>query len=215
MQQDLFGAAQAASFSMNASQKTDFLERHRISLRLDQAVVALILSVVVFVLVFSYGVETGKRYAMAELKAERAKREVMVQELSRKLLESQQRDAEKTLEKGLPVPAMNQKNASVMAAKEPVNPASSPAPAAVTAKSSQTLSGKYTIQMITFVSQIQAQKEIKKLADKGYQGFIIPSGKHYQVCVNAFESRQRASEILKELKTQGFAPRDAYVRNMG
>ena len=74
--------------------------------------------------------------------------------------------------------------------------------------------GKYTIQTITFTSRPIAEKEIKRLTDKGFEAFLIPSGKFLQVCVAGFENRIKASETLIKLRSLGLAPRDAYVRTM-
>jgi len=72
--------------------------------------------------------------------------------------------------------------------------------------------GKYTIQIITFKTQSAVDRTIKKLSEKGYQGFVILSGSFLQVCVNGFETRQEAGRALVELKNHQLATKDAYVR---
>jgi cell division protein FtsN len=74
--------------------------------------------------------------------------------------------------------------------------------------------GKYTIQHVTYITQSAADREIQKLAQKGYSSFVIPSGKHLQVCIAAFQSRQDASQLLQQLRSQGLVSGDAYVRPM-
>ena len=75
MQKDLFGATTLSPFPSTTQSKSDFLQRFRIQLKLDQTIIVALLLVVAYVLVFSFGVESGKRYAMAEIKAERAMRD--------------------------------------------------------------------------------------------------------------------------------------------
>ena len=74
--------------------------------------------------------------------------------------------------------------------------------------------GKYTIQIVTYKSQQEVDRQVQKLAAKGYHGFVIPSGKFLQVCVNAFSDRYQAVSTLRELRLHGLAPVDAYVRPM-
>ena len=198
MQKDLFGLSSPEPVS---GPKMGFLERHRYSLRLDQAIVLFILCLVAYVLVFSFGVEAGKRYALAELKAERAKRELMIHELSEKVfVRAQQEELERETKsfQGL----------------ETQQPSSSPALLPDSEKVSQGRlpDKKYTIQVITLTSQQAAERALEKFTEKGLQGFVIPSGKYLQVCVDSFESREKALESLRHLKMSGIAPPDAYVR---
>jgi cell division septation protein DedD len=74
--------------------------------------------------------------------------------------------------------------------------------------------GKFTIQHVTYITQSAADREIQKLAQRGYNAFVIPSGKHLQVCIAAFQARPEASKILKQLRAQGLVSGDAYVRPM-
>ena len=207
MQQDLFGSQPAASQSSSYSNpnRMDFSEKYRLSLRLDQGIVALIAMLVIYVLVFSFGVEKGKRFAMAELRAEREKRERMVEEFRQKLYEKEAAENQVPVLKvpGLPrvQQAEGKQEISNLALLEPV-----PGVAAT--------AGKYTIQVITFKSKDAAEKEISRFTQTGHQGFVIPNGSFQQVCVDRFESREKAVRVLGELKSQGLAPHDAYVRNI-
>ena len=80
MQKDLFGASTASPLMNTLEPKSDFLQRFRLQLRLDQTIIGFLLLLVAYVLVFSFGVESGKRYAMAEIKAERSMRETFWRE---------------------------------------------------------------------------------------------------------------------------------------
>lgn len=198
MQKDLFGLSSPEPVS---GPKVGFLERHRYSFRLDQAIVLFILCLVAYVLVFSFGVETGKRYALAELKAERAKRELMIHELSERVFVRAQPEEVGRERKSFQGLEQQQPSSSsvFLSSSENAPPSSLP-------------EKKYTIQVITLTSQRAAEVALKKFAEKGLQGFVIPSGKYLQVCVASFESREKALESLRHLKMSGMAPPDAYVR---
>ncbi len=225
MQRDLFGTAAAAVSipdAMNA--KTSFLDRYRMSIRLDQALFLLIGLLVIYVLVFSFGVETGKRYAMDELRSERAKRERLAEELRGKVIanmESLSVTATTTMHaapgaKAVPPLASSittpaTKDAAVAAVKAIAPVLAAEIPASETTVPS---AGKFTIQILTMASKTAAEKEVKKLNEKGLKSFIIARGKKSEICVEAFDTRQKATQNLKELKTQGMIPADAYVRTI-
>ncbi len=229
MQKELFAAAPAASLSDSFSQpKTSFLDRYRLSLRLDQTLVLMIGLLVAYVLVFSFGVETGKRYSMAELRAERAKRERVAEELSRKIFEMQ--PSAEGIVPSTPV-AKSESSATALTAalssKPVVLSGSSSAvsetlvvptvkPAKETgAPESSKPTGRYTIQTVTVASKTTAERELKRLAGKGHRAFIIPGGKKLQICVDGFESRDEANRMMRRLKSQRVIPADAYVRLIG
>lgn len=213
MQGDLFGLPSTVPQPETSTQKLFFLERYRVTLRLDQILAGLIALIVVYVLIFSFGVEKGKRLGMAELRAERAKNERMMQELSAKVFSTRYSadDAgdlpktprfEKAVNASVSQPTVATEKAAMsekgIAAGKPTTP--------------QGLGGKYTIQLITFTSQKAAEREMKRLMEKGYQTFVIPSGRFLQVCVSAFETRDKAVRALGELKAQEIAAHDAYIR---
>lgn len=72
----------------------------------------------------------------------------------------------------------------------------------------------YTIQLITYQNRSRADREIKTLNDLGYESFLIPSGKYYQVCVDRFQAKSDASKRLFELKSGAYGQiyRGAYIR---
>ncbi|MBI3314277.1 MAG: SPOR domain-containing protein [Candidatus Omnitrophica bacterium] len=197
MQNDLFEIPHEIPATKPA-QKLAFLERSRISLRLDHFVLCLIVFMVFYVFIFSFGVEKGKRFAMAELKAERAKRQHVTEELTKRIFEAKQLGSADEPEV----------RSTVSIAPAADSPASLPdeTPTEITVQ------GKYTIQLVTYTSEKQAHEKIKILTEKGRKGFVIPSGKYKQVCVDGFSSRENALQVLRQLKSEGIAPRDAYVR---
>ncbi len=216
MQRELFGSAAAAvSLPDSMNSRVSFLDRYRMSMRLDQALFLLIGLLVIYVLVFSFGVETGKRYAQDELRSERQKRERLTEELRGKVIANMESVAAAAGVKN----TLGVQPKSEIKAVQPVSPAvQAPAePAAgvpAAGAVSESVTGKYTIQILTIGSKTAAEKEVARLVGLGMKGFILTRGKMSEVCVNGFATRQEAVQSLKELKTQGAIPADAYVRNL-
>ena len=183
MQGELFkmsGPVVDASKVSNAQGR--WMDQFRVTLRPDHLLIVGILTLVLYVLVFSFGVEKGKRYASEERAAEKAKQE----QISKELVQSS-------------IPALSEKSR----VEVPVTPAPVAAPS---------LTGQYTIQIITFTNKKRAEEEVERIKKAGHQSFIIPSGKFFQVCTDAFQNIGEAKETLDKLRADGFAPPDAYIR---
>ena len=197
MQGELFnlgGATTIVDASKPAESPVNWLDRFRVTLRLDHLSIVAIFALVLYVLVFSFGVEKGKRIALRELEAQKARQEVLTQELTQ-------------VKQVPPVPvAIPKETKEIVAAPIPKAPE---LPA-----SSIPLTGRFTIQVVTFNTKSRAEQEVKKLKDKGYQSFIISSKKAQMVCVELFEDAGLARQKLTQLKAEGFVPHDAYVRPM-
>lgn len=221
MQKDLFGGAAAAVSLPDMNARLSFLDRYRMALRLDQALFLLIGLLVIYVLVFSFGVETGKRYAMDELRSERMKRERLADELRSKVISNMENlAATATAAHATTVAAAPVKkqavaaatNAAIISSVTAVEGPETVAETPAVAETVEPAAGKFTIQILTVASKQTAEKEVKRLTEKGMKAFIIPRGKKSEICINAFESREKASRNLKDLKTRGVVPVDAYVR---
>ncbi|HTL48611.1 MAG TPA: SPOR domain-containing protein [Verrucomicrobiae bacterium] len=214
-QADLFKIPASVS-TITPVTRPAFLEKYRFTIRLDQALIVMIAMLVFSSVVFCMGVEKGKQFAGREIHPRYAEPAKTV------LPEGQQTviiDATQIPNPPAAVvtaaPAIEASAPTAKAEPEaPTAAVAEAAPAAAASAPAAKPDGKYTIQVVTYKSQSQAQKHIEKLATKGYQGFVIPSGKSLQVCVNAFESRSAATSLLKNLKVQNLVPQDAYVRNM-
>ena len=150
-----------------------------------------IFALVLYVLVFSFGVEKGKRYTLAELKAEKTKQEAL------------QKDPVTLQPLVLAQPDVNPVTGSM--------PRPAPAPSDISS-SLPTQKGQYTIQLIAFKSRELAAKEVERLKKEGHEGFIAAQGKFFFVCTDAFEKVSEAKEKLLQLREKGFAPADAYIR---
>ncbi len=203
MQSDLFEIP-VPNIQTQTAQRFAFLESYRFSLRLDQALIGTIVLIMIYVLVFSFGVEKGKQFALVELKAERLKRERMVQELSQKLIEKSSELTAKKKSLSLTVPAT-----AKAVATPPVNESRTEIKRTIPA-------GQYTLQVATYTKKQKAAADslVKDLLQKGMKGFVIPSSSHLAICVEAFENHSSAKKILAELKAQKMIPTDAYIRGI-
>ena len=199
MQTELFDLPLPRSLSEDpAVSKTSFLEKNFITLRLDQTIGLTLVLLVVYVLTFSWGVEKGKKSSYASQGVRPVSSEVLSAEPAQAVVAS--------VAKAPLAPRID----AVIPKEVLITVAELPKPVAKVMKPD----GKYTIQHVTYITQSAADREIQKLAQRGYSSFVIPSGKHLQVCIAAFQSRQDASQVLKQLRTQGLVSGDAYVRPM-
>jgi hypothetical protein len=60
--------------------------------------------------------------------------------------------------------------------------------------------GLFTVQVIAYRSKKSAQKELIKLGKKGYKPFIILGGGYYQICVGEFKAHVEAEKALADIK---------------
>ncbi len=199
MQTELFDMPIPRTLSEDSpAPKTSFLEKNFITLRLDHSIGLTLVLLVIYVLTFSWGVEKGKKSSPESQVIRSVSSGGLSQEASQAVVAS----AAKTS-------AVVMTDESVPR-EVPISVAELPKPVANVAKPD----GKFTIQHVTYITQSAADREIQKLAQRGYSSFVIPSGKHLQVCIASFKSRQEASQLLKQLRSQGLVSGDAYVRPM-
>lgn len=200
MQTELFDLPSPRTLTEeSAVPKTSFLEKNFITLRLDQAIGLTLVLLVVYVLTFSWGVEKGKRSSRESQGVRPVTAEIPSAEVSQTVVASVAKVSPSVVMADESVPK-----------EVPITVAELPKPVAKVTKPD----GKFTIQHVTYITQSAADREIQKLAKRGYNAFVIPSGKHLQVCIAAFQARQDASQLLKQLRTQGLVSGDAYVRPM-
>lgn len=218
MQNDLFENKNYQTNHQPQGFGNGFLNRYRISLRLDHFLLGLIGLVISFSFVYSQGVDRGKHAAEAEWKRSHSAIVTAEQDLS-----------SETVFASKPTPPVGSAPAVAVVPAETVTvqPAKTDEQVHVDVlsaantgedKKEPVLSGypqgKYTIQSVTYLSEEEAKKAIEKLKGKGLEGFVIRSGKYVVVCVDAFNDMSQAKETLKQLKVQGIVPPDAYVRNI-
>lgn len=197
MQGELFNVSgPVVDASKVSKNQTGWMDRLKITLRLDHLAILAILALVLYVLVFSFGVEKGKRFALAELEAVKARQEQIKRELAE-------------LERGEPAAPQ----ASVSESLPRTVPGETP-PAPAVREERAAPRGRYAIQLITFTSRPRAEEEVERLKKRGYRGFILVEKKFFQVCMDGFDTLGEAREKLLRLKAEGFAPSDAFIRSL-
>ncbi len=58
----------------------------------------------------------------------------------------------------------------------------------------------YTIQVISFKSQKNADREITRLQNQGFEAFVIQSGEWRQICVGRYKDREDAASDIEILQ---------------
>ena len=186
-----------------------FLAQYQLTLSLDKLVLVFIGIMIVFVLTYSFGVEQGKRQSEKRFETLVPTHEEVFRLANQTVLKADPQeevvlDVSQKASAGARTNQAAQTDSSIASPDASVQ-AQSSLPVALPEK------GKYTIQLVTYLSERQAIEEINRLKTKGYEGFVIPSGRHYQVCVDYFQSQSEARKILTHLKLTG-RYNDAFVR---
>lgn len=200
MQRDLFKDLRAEETELNeplpvSQMQPSFFERVRIVLTLDKIILWSLLNITAMVFIYSAGIEHGIK----------SSRQANAPDI--KAVETLISPKDQAAEASVKPEALAQEN------KTPaVAPGSDTLEATKTTVELKT--GTYTIQLATYRRKDQAETEVVRLKKKGYDAFIIPSGKFFQVCVEKFEKRPEAFQKLLELKSGGFDRiyQGAYVR---
>lgn len=238
MQSDLFTDStftNTTDFSAAASNQTPHPERKR-KLGLEKFLLAVFLLVASYVVVFSWGVERGRRDVrfefeakLSSLESEAADLRVQLEKATAALRGNSANaafSADLSVEEGAWT-ASASRGASVPEEKKPAaegkkkdkaKTANTPSSDLNTApKQAVTLGSnapKYTVQLVTYVKKEQAQEKIAHLAKQGYEAFIIPSGKFYQVCIAQLPTKELAKSLkMRVQKESGHYP-DAYIRKV-
>lgn len=203
MQSELFELSSSRVSEDAARLKPTFIERTSFTLRLDQTISLVIVLMVFYVLTFTWGVERGKRLILEgqTVKPSAAAAETVV---------IPERPVVKA---GAGVPVSADVPVSISELPRPVA-AVNTAPKSEMNKLGNKPVGKYTIQYVTYVTQSAADREVRRIAKLGHSSFVVPTGKHFLVCIEAFQTRQEASKLLKQLKAQRTVSADAYVRSV-
>ncbi len=211
LQRDLFQplhSPAAGNKTSSESAPVAFLERYRIPLRLDHVLFGVIGFVVLYAMVFSWGVEKGRQIVRSEWRAAEAAETAAAVAASLEIV------TPLVAETG---PSSGSEGESLLlnTKVEPVSGATAAVSESVAEKTTAKPVGKYTIQVITYKWQPAAERRAKELAQKGLTTYVIPSGQYFLVCVDSFDSKEKARLTLSQLKTQKFIPADAYIRPVG
>jgi hypothetical protein len=205
MQADLFNLSMSNSIERQAFQRS-FFER-KYTFRFDQLLAVALVFLAFFVLTFAWGVERGKAVSSRDF-----------------ALKSKSIAVESPSVAVPPAPDLRAvvstvpQAAAIEVSMEPIQSTNVVSQGAVTsepaASAEASSTAKYTIAHMTYVKKEQAAKEIERIKAKGYDSFVVSSGKYYQLCVSGFESRKAANDAMRTLRTEGIVSADAYIRNM-
>ncbi len=212
---------ESSSYNLDNQVRRSFLSRHQFALTLDKLLLSLLGVMVIFVLTYSFGVEHGKRTMENHLQSL-----IPVHSETLPVTNQEGSSAKKTEEQAVLMVNDQTSQETSVAPTSIVDEKSTTESSAVATdekiaepqKSSSSLpivdltkQGTYTIQLVTYDSETLAAKEIDRLKAKGHEGFVITSGRYFQVCANYFESHTKARSFLKQFRDNSRYP-DAFIR---
>jgi cell division septation protein DedD len=210
-QQDLFdfssrsAALPKPSAEMPAKTPLSFLEQTRISLRLDHLLTLSIALMVATSLIYASGIEKGKRSGWTMNAAAMQAKKPVVNEAAVPVEIKGPESGGASLSQTASGEVLSSTSISSSSYRKTETRISAK-------KTTAAPDGSFTIQLATYKAESIAQKRVEALSSQGLEGFLIPSGSYYQVCVNGFSKKVEATQSLTRLKSKGIAPRDAYVR---
>ncbi len=166
----------------NFLHKSIFQEHFRssFSVSCDTLIVIIIALLMVNLSSFAIGIEKGKALAKAENKS-------IVDKKPIRLIAEPPKEVK-------PVPKVSKKPAEVIKNKAPVK---------------ETARKGYIIQLVTYSSNSNADKEAEKLRAEGYSSYVLKSGEYFVVYSGMYESKTSAIEKLPRLKKRY---KDCFVR---
>ena len=185
--------------------KGDFERNVVLTLTLDRAVFIAIGIVMVMVVLYALGVETGKSRATENVQAPAPAAVVAMPQavkvaVPQPAVSTQARAVKQVQPAKISAPAVKPQ----VAVKAAVKPAQAPA---VPNGSKQ-----YTIVAATFTNKDTAMQEINKLKKLGYNASLIQSDRYFQVCIGAYADKAGA-DSQKDLKKVKRLYKDAYIRS--
>lgn len=204
---------ESSDFNSNVRQKS-FLSRYQIAVSFDKLFIVLIANIAIFALTYSFGVEHGKRSMEKHLETLFPAQSQMIQAEPTDTREPIEGPSETVLlieNHANEEPQVHLKPAAPqkIGSREGLANVNEPTSNAAEIKKV----GNFTIQLVTYDNEELAKREINRLKSGGHEGFVIPSGKFYQVCANYFESKGKARTVLEKFKESGRYP-DAYIRTV-
>ncbi|MFC1809442.1 SPOR domain-containing protein [Candidatus Omnitrophota bacterium] len=212
-QKDLFSELIQDTTNPSATEN-DKGRKLTLTLNVDKVLLFILTCAIVFAVVFSYGIETGKKIkngndggqlSQADVEMPENKKVLSLFPQGDKKLASKETTETATSTTVIPVAAkaIDQKQ-EVEKQQEVVEPLPKPVSEPATF---------WTIQIITYVNKTFAKEEMRKTKEKGYDCFILPSGKYYQICVGKYTTKSEANKILDKFKKQKDYS-DAYIRKV-
>ncbi len=96
-----------------------------------------------------------------------------------------------------------------LAAIEVTGPEAKPPQTRAPVPEKNNVKARYTIQLVSYKSPDQAEKEKNKLLNKNIDAFIMPSGNWYQICAGGYKDMDEAKSALKKFKLDY---KDSFIR---
>jgi len=174
------------SSAWQTTSRTSFFSTKQWTLGLDKVILLMIVTLIFFVLAYSFGYERG-RHSMDE----------KMKELTKQI---------ETL------PAATDTQVIQVPAEE-VEAESSVSTAETLAnhQAIEVQNGKYTIQLATVLQKDRAEEQLKSLEKKGVKAFMLVRGKYYEICVGSFGTASSAKGQLSQIHSEGRFS-DAFIR---
>ncbi len=209
MQRDLFNDPLTETENSLPAESGGFLHKFQITLGMDQILLASISLIAYSCLIYGLGVWTGSRVSLKDLFNRPSHVTVPVPAP----LTEAPKAAETVDPVKVSISAGTTENKADINA-ESSSPEKSSAIEVVNLTAASSVKGKFTIQVVAYKQLNEANRFSEKLSQKGLQSFVLTQKSYHNVCVANFLSKQTARQFLAQLKSQGWFPKDAYVRNI-
>lgn len=166
----------------------------RITLKIENLVIFLIVGIMAVVFAFSLGVERGKNIALNPQDGEQAveatvERKVPEKEEPRSVVTAKQEENTQSIA-GVEVKAASMAN--VIKEVLPDIPVLIP----------QVQAGNYTLQVASFKAKSNAEQERDTLEEMGFEAFVLQKGDYSIVCVGRFEDKSGAKGYAPKIKSR-------------
>lgn len=180
--------------------KADFERNVILTLTLDRAVFIAIGIIMIMVVVYALGVETGKARPTADNQQTAALAHAPAAQPADVTTQQAVREGRQS--------AQIQPVAAVKASPAPVNTTAS---GAKKAPALDFADKPYVIVAATFTQKDNAMQEVRKLRQQGFDAMLLHGGRYFQACVGAYtdKSGQQSQKDLKKVKK---LYKDAYLR---
>lgn len=177
------------SNAWQTNNRTSFFSTKQWTLGLDKIILLMIVTMIFFVLSYSFGYERG-RHSMDE----------KMKELTKQI-------------ETLPVMAEAQSQTQVPEThgEEAETTTDNPVETLSDDQATQVQNGKYTIQLATVLQKDRAEEQLKSLEKKGVKAFMLIRGKYYEICVGSFGTVSSAKGLLGQIHSEGRFS-DAFIR---
>jgi len=199
-------------YFFESDEEKNMQKRNIVNLPLDTLIMFSIVIALLFALMFSLGVEKGRKIAYALTEKNEIKHEAAV-------LDTPAPVGASAPKKIISSPGEIYQNLKTQIPNAPRLQTANLAPAPVEAiaydtneqTAEENTTNKYLIQVATFMKENVANKEAKSLEKNGYPVLVAKKGKFIVVFVGNFKGTQEAQKNMKELKKKY---KDCFLRRL-